>query len=189
MGLSQVDSCPEYDEIQQLTMKHKLLKLQLEMIEAELRQAEMLKTLQSNRGQTTAVHEKNVKIPTNSDALDTAIVELSKCDYYHGAMTSQHSWFLLAKCKKGTFLVRQSQTNHSRYPFAISFQRGVENGGAASIRICLDQASWRLDCQDPGSNKEPSFSTISGLIQYYRDLPDTSDNLVKLTFALTPEEV
>jgi len=187
MGLSDVGQYKRISsdnmDIQQLTLQQKLLQLKLEIIENEIKQAEMLNNLQSTR-EPNKTCDKNLETSRNNDALESALVMLSKCDYYHGSISWHESCLLLEHSRRGMFLVRKSQSNHPRYPFAISFQRGLNHGGAVSIRVVLDAGRWSLDCEEPRSTKMPSFASLSNLIQFYKDLPQAENCLVQLTDGL-----
>ena len=183
MGLSTIDPykkltvSSECFNIEQLAIQQKLLRLQLEMIENELKQAEMLKSLQSSR--ETILSCETI---SNSDALEAAIVQMSKCDFYHGSLSWQQSWKLLSKCSEGTFLIRKSQSQNPKFPFAISFQRRECEGGATSIRVSLTNGRWSLDCEDVLVSTMPSFSSMTSLLQYYKD--PANNCLVKLSDGL-----
>ena len=185
MGLSTIDPykkmtvSSECFDIEQLAIQQKLLRLQLEMIENELKQAEIFKSLQSSR---QTILSCAVADTSDSDSLEAAIVTLSNCDFYHGSLSWQQSWKLLSKCSEGTFLIRKSQSQNPRFPFAISFQRDECEGGATSIRVSLNSGRWSLDCEDVLVSTMPSFSSITSLLQYYKD--PANNCLVKLTDGL-----
>merc|ERR1711868_137486 len=80
MGLSTIDPykkmtvSSECFDIEQLAIQQKLLRLQLEMIENELKQAEIFKSLQSSR---QTILSCSVADTSDSDSLEAAIVTLS----------------------------------------------------------------------------------------------------------------
>ena len=173
-----------------LSMEDEILRLRLEMeiMEYKMKQMELL--TRSQRQEETSCCNHNVesskeKIKQNSsiksmssirdeemmnqESLNTALTQLASCEYYHGDMSWQQSWSLLNPTNPGTFLIRKSQSQNPRFPFALSFSRQCEAGGATSIRVCLARGEWSLDCEDQLNKVLPSFSDIPALIQYYQD--------------------
>ena len=126
---------------------------------------EILKKIQTDR--ETSLTCQHTYQSTSEKALVESIKYLSKCDYFHGALSWQESWNLLSCCKEGVFLVRRSLSQDSQFPYALSFQRGEKFGGPTSIRIRLRDGRWSLDCQEVLVGKLPNFSNMESLLRYY----------------------
>ena len=173
--------------LQDLAMQQRVLELQLQMLQNEMKQVELLGSLAQTRDSilTSAASCEHKLAPASDQELDTAALQeaaaaLASCEYYHGAISWRTSWQLLAAAPPGTFLVRRSESRTSRHPYAISFQRGEVAGGATSIRVCLERGRWSLDCEARVSPLLPSFSSLSELVAHYSCPLSTSSCLVKL---------
>ena len=146
-------------------LQQRLVQLQIEMMENEVRQMEIIKKIQADREISLTCQQSYQS--TSEKALVESIKYLSKCDYFHGSLSWQESWTLLSKETEGVFLVRRSLSQDSQFPYSLSFQRGAKLGGATSIRIRLSEGRWSLDCQDILVGKLPTFSNIDSLLRYY----------------------
>ena len=147
-------------------LQHKLVQLQIEMMENELQQIEILKRIQKE----TQVTCHQTSQSRSELALVESIKYLSKCDYFHGSISWQQSWALLEGCGEGVFLVRRSQAENSEFPYSLSFQRGEKSGGPTSIRMRLSQGRWSLDCQEVLLGRLPTFSNIDDLLRHYIEM-------------------
>ena len=173
-------------DINDLTMQQRILDLELQMLQNEMKQVELMKSLQTSR-ETIVRCEKEAETGEagNKEAIEEALVSLPKQEFYHGRLSWQQSWALLDPQESGTFLVRRSQSGDPRSPLAISFQRGDKAGGPTSIRVILASGRWSLDSEaGVPSSLLPSFPSIPDLIKYYSNPLTTSNCLVKLTRGL-----
>ena len=143
----------------EVMMKQQLLTLQIEMLENEIKQAELMNKLVAT--QEIMDNLDNPNICENEEGV-------SSCDYYHGPISWQESSELLEDCAAGTFLVRDSQD--PQFLYSLSFQRGKKEGGPTSVRIRQDKGRWSLDSQESIHHLMPSFSSTVDLIQYYVNL-------------------
>merc|ERR1711945_74526 len=123
-------------------LQRRLMHLQVEMMETELKQLEILKKIQTDR-ETSLTCSPSYQ-SRSEKALVESIIFLSRCDYFHGSLSWQESWSLLQGCEEGVFLVRRSQSENSQFPYSLSFQRGEKLGGPTSIRIRLSEGRWSL---------------------------------------------
>ena len=171
-------------DINELGMQQRILELQLQMLHNEMKQVELIKSLQTSR-ETIISCEKEAEEARSKEALQEALESLPGQEFYHGSLSWQQSWTLLDPQEPGTFLVRRSQSGDARSPLAISFQRGDKAGGPTSIRVCLASGRWSLDSEAGlPSSLLPSFSSMPELIKYYSNPLTTSNCLVKLTRGL-----
>merc|ERR1711936_645486 len=186
-----------------MMMKKQLLLLQLEMIENELKQAELIERLKTTQGTIEQLQNNqpnqepntrhNVPPKCQHQATDREDVTNSTEPYfsyfsccYHGPISWQESVDLLKHCSEGTFLVRDSQ--NPRFMYSLSFQRGEREGGPTSIRICLERGRWSLDCEVFLGGLMPSFVSIDELLQYYVNLGMAGSFPVKLSKPLPCRE-
>ena len=173
-------------DINDLTRQQRILELELQMLQNEMKQVELMKSLQTSK-QTIARCEKEAEDgeASSKEALQEALVSLPSQEFYYGSLSWQQSWALLDPQEPGAFLVRRSQSGDPRSPLAISFQRGDKAGGPTSIRVCLASGRWSLDSEARvPSSLLPSFASIPELIKYYSNPLITSNCLVKLTRGL-----
>ena len=173
-------------DINDLTMQQRILELELQMLQNEMKQVELMKSLQTSRETITRCEKEEREGETGSqEALHQALASLPSQEFYHGSLSWQQSWALLDPQEPGTFLVRRSQSGDPRSPLAISFQRGDKAGGPTSIRVILASGRWSLDSEARvPSSLLPSFSSIPDLIKYYSNPLTTSNCVVKLTRGL-----
>jgi len=145
--------------------KQQLLSLQLELLQNELKQAELRKKLEATQ---EVIHSLKCSSPSDKVTYKPEAVSVSSCDYYHGPISWQESSELLEDCAEGTFLVRDSQD--PQFLYSLSFQRGKKEGGPTSVRIRQDKGRWSLDSQESIHHLMPSFSSTVDLIKYYVNL-------------------
>merc|ERR1711892_886628 len=149
--------------------KQQLLSLQLELLQNELKQAELRKKLEATR---EVIHSLKCSSPSDKICKEVTIkpeaVSVSTCNYYHGPISWQESSELLEDCAEGTFLVRDSQD--PQFLYSLSFQRGKKEGGPTSVRIRQEKGRWSLDSHESIHHLMPSFSSTVDLIQYYVNL-------------------
>ena len=149
-------------------LQQRLVQLQIEMMENEVRQMEIIKKIQADREISLTCQQSYQS--TSEKALVESIKYLSKCDYFHGSLSWQEALTLLSCCTEGVFLVRRSHSQDSQFPYSLSFQRGEKLGGPTSIRIRLSDGRWSLDCQSVLVGKLPTFTNIESLIRYYIEI-------------------
>merc|ERR1711874_13967 len=152
-------------EQEEMMKKQKLISLQIEMLQNELKQAQLMKKLEDTK-------EIISNLARSSESKETEEPKsLTSCNYYHGPISWQDSSELLQGCEEGTFLLRDSQDPHFLY--TLSFQRGAEEG-PTSVRLGYGKEGWRLDSHQHIQHLMPSFPSIVELVQYYRLLCSTS---------------
>merc|ERR1711892_1092111 len=86
--------------------KQQLLSLQLELLQNELKQAELRKKLEATQ---EVIYSLKCSSPNDKVTYIPEAVSVSSCDYYHGPISWQESSELLEDCAEGTFLVRDSE--------------------------------------------------------------------------------
>ena len=75
-------------------LQQRLVQLQIEMMENEVRQMEILKKIQTDR--ETSLTCQHSYQSTSEKALVESIKYLSKCDYFHGSLSWQEALTLLS---------------------------------------------------------------------------------------------
>ena len=168
-------------EQEEMVKKQKLIALQLEMLQNELKQAELIKRLEDTQKIITNLESSHES--KESEGAETQ--SLTTCDYYHGPISWQDSSQLLSACEEGTFLVRDSQDPNFMY--SLSFQRGASEG-PTSVRLHYSHAQgvWRLDSHQSIHALMPSFPNIVDLVQYYVNLTNTNEDYpIKLRTGLS----
>merc|ERR1712142_424909 len=160
-------------EQEEMAKKQKLIALQLEMLQNELKQAELIKKLEDTRNIINKLQSTSSDYAEAKEKAPEETKSLTTCDYYHGPISWQDSVALLEDCEEGTFLVRDSQDPHFLY--SLSFQRG-KSLGPTSVRIQYAGGIWRLDSHQSIQDLMPSFPSIVDLVQYYVRLTRTTED-------------
>ena len=88
--------------LQDLAMQQRVLELQLQMLQNEMKQVELLGSLAQTRDSilTSAASCEHKLAAASDQELDTAALQeaaaaLASCEYYHGAISWRTSWQLL----------------------------------------------------------------------------------------------
>jgi len=95
--------------------------------------------------------------------------------YYHGRISSSDAKRRLIEEPAGTFLLRDSVSRKTNFPFAISVavttmtSEGRNGVRVTSVRVakCQHTGQYYLDCADHDVSSMPLFNCVQSLVDYF----------------------